>query len=533
LSADPDKLLVIGMDAADRRLIRQWATEGHLPTLAGLLDSGVTAAVATPRAVLEGATWPTLLTSSSPAAHGMFSFLQLQPGTYDAPMAMFADRLPVPPFWAHLGRAGKRVAVVDVPFARPVRGLNGIQVTNWGSHDSWSWRRASWPPRLIRDIVARFGDYPVPYCDAPARTLADYADLRARLLAGVERKTAVLRHCLALEDWDFFFGVFSESHCAGHQLWHLMDPGHPWHDPAAGDALRSAIRDVYQALDAGLRTLLEGLPSRSHVVVLLSHGMGPYYAGSHLLPTILERLGVNPAGVDGMPESDSFRIRGVRGALWGARRFVPARIRRTLKTWAADRVAALWDWMHPVVNLWTPGMRAFAIPTNNMTGAIRINLKGREPMGLVKPGTEYEALCREIAAALRELINVDTGRPAVQWVARARELYEGPRLAAMPDLFVEWDHSAPIMALTSPQIGTVQGVLREDRTGDHRHGGLLIGRGARFGCGDVAATINTVDVAPTLLEFFGVPPPREYEGKSALQLLAAGGARPTVTSRPA
>jgi predicted AlkP superfamily phosphohydrolase/phosphomutase len=61
------------------------------------------------------------------------------------------------------------------------------------------------------------------------------------LIAGVEKKTSLLRHCLERERWDFFFGVFSESHCAGHQFWHFMDPRHPQHDPKASEALRSAI----------------------------------------------------------------------------------------------------------------------------------------------------------------------------------------------------------------------------------------------------------------------------------------------------
>jgi predicted AlkP superfamily phosphohydrolase/phosphomutase len=77
-----------------------------------------------------------------------------------------------------------------------------------------------------------------------------------------------------------------------------------------------------------------------------------------------------------------------------------------------------------------------------MTGAIRINLRGREPEGVVEPGAEYEAFRREIAAALTVLENPETGRPAVRWVARVEELYEGPRLRDMPDLFVEWDHGA-------------------------------------------------------------------------------------------
>ena len=128
-------LVVIGVDAADARLVRKWAGgEGYLPTFEALLESGLVAPVVTPLGVLEGGIWPTLLTSSSAATHGMFSFQALKPDTYDIENGMYADRLPAPPFWTHMGRGGNRVAVVDAPFAPTHRAAqwpagNGVFMT--------------------------------------------------------------------------------------------------------------------------------------------------------------------------------------------------------------------------------------------------------------------------------------------------------------------------------------------------------------------------------------------------------------------
>ena len=514
------KLLLIGIDAADSQLVRTWASEGYLPTIAKLMRSGVTAPIATPLAVLEGGIWPTLLTSSSPATHGMLSYLELKSGTYDLERGMYADRLPVPPFWAHLSRAGKRVAAIDVPFARPVQRLNGIQVTNWGAHDRWSWKRSSWPPRLITDLVERFGDHPVAVCDAEKRTFRDYEDLRARLLSGVQKKTALLRHCLEMEDWDFFFGVFSESHCAGHQFWHLMDPRHPRHDPRTPLRLRTAIRDVYGAIDAGVARLLEGIHPETHVLLMLSHGMGPYYAGSHLLDSVLERMAINGrnGGASGSKSGGAdTQSPPWKRILWSVRHLIPKRLRQTLKARLPNPFLALYRWTCPDPKPW-PWMRAFAIPSHNMTGAIRINLKGREPAGMVEPGTEYETLCQELTDGLLALENADTGRRAVQWVARAGKLYQGPRLSELPDLFVEWDHSAPVTTLRSPQIGTVSRIFREERTGDHRGNGLLVGLGPQFRSGAMKDGLRTQDIGPTVLDFFAVPSPAENEGTTVLPL---------------
>lgn len=43
-----DRLVMIGLDAADTRLVRRWAAEGYLPTLASFFDSGLAAPVETP-----------------------------------------------------------------------------------------------------------------------------------------------------------------------------------------------------------------------------------------------------------------------------------------------------------------------------------------------------------------------------------------------------------------------------------------------------------------------------------------------------
>ena len=158
------------------------------------------------------------------------------------------------------------------------------------------------------------------------------------------------------------------------------------------------------------------------------------------------------------------------------------------------------------------------VPLQNMTSAIRINLKGREPYGAVASAAEYEAVCQELTAQLLELENPETARSAVQWVRRARHIYRGPRLHHMPDLFVEWDHETPVRALRSPKIGTVNGSLSADLTGDDWKQGLLLARGPGFRPGPTG-WIRAQDVAPTLLSLLDSPIPVAYEGQSALTML--------------
>src|SRR4030095_815246 len=173
-----------------------------------------------------------------------------------------------------------------------------------------------------------------------------------------------------------------------------MDPRHPQHDQKASEEVRSTIRDVYCAIDAGVGTILGDVPSGTHVLLMLSHGMGPYYAGSHLLDLVIERLGVN--GMYSAPPASTTGGSRMGRLLWTLRYLLPSKLRLELRSRLPKLAVTLRRWInHPDSNPWCR-MRAFAVPSNNMTGAIRINLKGREPEGLVEPGVEYEALRQEI-----------------------------------------------------------------------------------------------------------------------------------------
>ena len=230
--AAASKLLFLEIDAGDRELIRRWADDGTLPTFRRLLTHGLVGDTLSLEGFFVGATWPSLYTGVNPARHGIHSLLQQKPGTYEFALCPTGEHVKREPFWNALSRAGCRVAILDIPLSGISRDLNGIQSVEWGSHDS-NYGFCASPADFEADVRRRFGTNPLTEsCNAYGRTPADFVEFRELLCESVRAKSALTRHYLGQGGWDFFAQVFTESHCVGHQCWHLHDSAHPGYDSA-------------------------------------------------------------------------------------------------------------------------------------------------------------------------------------------------------------------------------------------------------------------------------------------------------------
>jgi predicted AlkP superfamily phosphohydrolase/phosphomutase len=388
------------------------------------------------------------------------------------------------------------VAIVDVPKSPLSAHLNGIQLQDWGTHDPEpGFPFQSWPPELAAELTSRFGPDPVGDCNDIERTAAGIERFARNLEARIRTKTAICRDLIDRERWDLLLAVFTESHCVGHQCWALHDYTHPSHDPHLARALGDPLKDIYVALDAAVAELLRNAGEDTTVFILASHGMGPHYDGTFMLDEILERLD---------PQPGAWKRRALAWYQKG-KGAVRRRILRRPPTRVRPRV---------------DHQRWFSIPNNDVYGGIRVNLVGREPRGLVRPGQEYDALFAELRQKLLELVNVDTGQPLVHELLRTADLYPGQCLDDLPDFLVEWDRAAPIVCVSSPRIGTITKRFGGVRNGDHQPAGLFLATGSGIEAGRRIDPVSVMDFAPTVAALLGVPL-ADVDGEPIAAVLAA------------
>ena len=459
----------------DVDVVRELAARGAAPTFAALWETAAFAATQNPKGFVVGATWPTLWSGVWPNRHGSYSTRQLISGTYELRATSPAE-ITFEPFWMPIARAGRRVRVYDVPLARLTSHPNCVHVVEWGGHDRIYGAQSS-PPDELDALVCTAGDFALrDECDVYAER-GMWQELHDDLLRGVGQRTGAMLHAMRETEWDCLVTVFSESHCAGHNLC-----GH-----------RDLMEAVYEAVDGAVGELLAAVPPETTVIVLLSHGVVPAFGGEHVFGEIVRRL------------DDSY---GAPSRLLMMRE----RVARPIGRWRHARRTS--ESLHSVDS----SRRFFMLPGIGMHSYLRVNLVGREPRGRVRPGAELERLIESLRRDLLDLVDQDTGQPVVREVFRTADVYSGP-IDVLPDLVVEWDPTAPCSRVGSPRIGVVEKRRGGIRAGEHRAPGMLFVRGPNIAPGPLDDDVQAVDLAPTVMAMLGVTPP-DLDGRAVASLAA-------------
>ncbi|MFQ6070411.1 MAG: alkaline phosphatase family protein [Candidatus Aminicenantales bacterium] len=153
-------------------------------------------------------------------------------------------------------------------------------------------------------------------------------------------------------------------------------------------------------------------------------------------------------------------------------------------------------------------------------GGLYLNLRGREISGIVEPGEEAKKLKAEIKAKLEALRDEDSDQPAICHVYDRDELPSGPYSANSPDLIIGYNDG--YRASWDSVTGKVDKIIFKDNTkawsGDHCLDPPLV-PGVFFSTRKIDADFpSIVDIAPTVLELFGLEIPSYMDGKSLLDL---------------
>lgn len=453
MSLDPAArpVLAIAIDAAEPTLVRSMLSNGELPALARLLEEGQWGSVTSPAGIGSGAVWPTFTTGSPPTTHEICSFWTWDPER----MAVTPVPLgPIEPLWRAVADRGKGVCLIDVPFTQPGSAPGGCELVEWGAHDAILRRTSVLPRDLARAVPEARASHPFgrrPHdLWARATSAEELAAVAAVCIEGTRLRGALARRLWQDRAPDFMLLTFTEVHRASHMLW-----------PRDLDVARQRdwVRDVYRETDVQIGELLS-LAGDASVVVFSLHGM----RASAGVPTVLDTL-LRASGFAAHAAPPAASTTGVRRL---ARRLAPPILKRVYRAITPpDRMVRLAGPPDPMPPYDWSRTTAFALPTDQY-GWVRVNLRGRERVGIVPP-EEYDRTCGAIETALRDARSAD-GTTLVETVTRTAATTQPPR--RLPDLVVHWNTSA------SPATAAALMLRATNVSGEHSPQGFFIARGA-------------------------------------------------------
>lgn len=496
-------LVILALDTGDFDAIKKWSAEGYLPTIASLMQRGCWGHTTGPELVCEYGVGTTLFSGMSRSQHGYYYFRQLEPKTYNLQNVIPND-YHAPPFWAALGDRDQKVLIIDVPDVHPVSGLAGLQLANWATHHGSIETPMSEPADLLDDVRRIFGERIVVHSKLNG-TFEDDMNMYERLLERIERKGRLCESLLDRDDFDLINIIFSETDPASTQFWPYRANGSSGREGADRNVLSHAIRDIYVAIDRQFGKILERLPDDANVFLLSLYGIQDEYPTSTLIESFCQQLGYH-----GLREPGNHRA--ALSPLSLARRFLPESFRvalsrrvsqATQERILADKLRNTTDWSTTT---------AFAIPSL-FTSFVRVNLRGREPQGIVEPGDEYRKVLDRMENDLFQLTDAKTGGPAVKSVTRTVDAFGCEPHLSLPDLFVEWQPLSHMLErVEHPRATLVQRKPDYCPTSQEKLSGFFAAAGPAIHARGEIGGIELLDLAPTFLSLLGNEPPEQMRG---------------------
>ena len=485
------KVLVIGLDGATFDLIKPWVDEGKLPCLGDLMKNGVWGNLRSVIPSMSGPAWVSFMTGKNPGKHGILGFTTHADGNDEQAQLISSLHVKDETLWQVLSSHGKRVGVINVPVTYPPQKVNGFLISGFMTPPSAT--VFTYPEELKQSIP----DYRIGIRQrwrgedgrTSIRKLKD--ELVVREYHDIaKRRTAAAVQLMSQWNPDFFMVVFKGTDEMQHFFW-------GWED---------ILLEYYRKIDNSIDRILAESGKDSNVLIISDHGFGPATTRLFSTNAWLQQAGLLKRKRD----LKSALLRTASHLAWDLNRRT-----RFGKRLPAGRVAAVRKAVRQ--GLAWKKTRAYG-RTPSGIAAININLRGREPHGIVEPGQEFEELREEVIKRLRSLQDPQTGERVMAEVYKNNEIYCGQKLNKVPD----------IIGIPNPRYYVDASLFTKsifaDRSSRQRGqhyaqlNGILIASGTDIKPGEKIEGARLIDITPTVLHMMGLPVPQDMDGRVLKEL---------------
>ena len=464
------KVVVLGLDGFNPELVETWLED--LPTLKKLQQKGIWGEMESSVPPTGPQTWTCAQSSRNPGVFGFWDFTYRDDFSYGQPRSIDCSVRDKRVDCLHkiLPMLGQKVAIINVPLTWPPPRIPGGYSISCFMTPSLD-RGFTWPESLKNEVHRLVGEYMLDAGEAGVNYREMEKDRVLKRIYDMDsQRFTLLKHFFSEKQCDYVFTVITGCDRMAHLFYRYFDEQHRHCDP--DPRYKNALHDYYVWIDRQIGEIWDMLDEETVLFVHSAHGVKRLDGLINLNEWLIQEgymvLSEYPSGLTPLME---LRV----------------------------------DWSK--TKAWATGY----------TGQIYLNVKGREPQGIVDPDG-YDSLLDELADKLIQIPD-EQGNPLETQIFKRKEIHSGPFAEYGPDLFILFDECRWNV---SEMVGHGQGniysfdmPLGPDDGADGLYGYFCIaGPGVPASGEHIGATL--LHVAPTVLDVMDLEIPQEMEGKSIL-----------------
>jgi len=289
-SAGHGRVLLVGWDAAEWRIVSQLAGRGLMPNVAGLLARGMGGTMAARFPLLSPTCWTTIATGVPATQHGVLSASEIAPeGGSTQPVGRAACAFP--PFWSIAAAAGVPCHVINFPATHPAEATGGVSTSNhFPLRETEDLAAAVNPPHLAKTLaplrvnpgeidIASILSF-VPEAAKVNRRIDDHLEWLTRALAHAATVHATATWAMQQIPWRLMAVCYTALHQISHGFMAFHPPIRTCVDPANFEIYQHVVTAAYRFHDMMLGRLLQLAGADANVILVSDHG----FHSDHLRP---------------------------------------------------------------------------------------------------------------------------------------------------------------------------------------------------------------------------------------------------------
>ena|SRR5579863_1015316 len=301
------KVLLIGWDAADWKVINPLLDQGLMPTLDEFINHGVMGNIATLRPILSPMLWNSIATGKRADKHGIHGFMEPDPQNGGVRPVTSTSRK-VKALWNILTQRGYKTHVLGWFAGHPAEPINGISVSDLYPYataplgDEWPMPPGAVHPESKRDIFAKLRMHPAEVTEAAIlpwipnaakvdqekdKGLQSFAKILAENCSIHNAATWILQN----EPWDFLAVYYNGIDHFSHGFMHYHPPRMAMITEDRFEIYKDVVNGAYRFHDMMLDTLLQLAGPDVTVILVSDHG----FHSDHLRPVGIPKEPAGPA----------------------------------------------------------------------------------------------------------------------------------------------------------------------------------------------------------------------------------------------